>query len=67
MTPLTASAAEKLHNLENQDGFDFWTPPRRMAGEATKIIVSPEQRLSFDEFLTNANFESELLIENLEQ
>lgn len=67
MTPLTKDAAEKVHNLENDSGFDFWTPPVRNIRKTSKIIVSPEQRLLFNEFLANFDIKSELLIENLER
>lgn len=66
VTPKTESAYERLHELENQEGFDYWSQLSKPE-QASSIIVAPDKQLVFQELLSSEDIESKLLVSNFER
>lgn len=66
VTPLARTAADKLHALENTDGFDFWSSISTLNRSAS-VIVAPEQQSMFKKLIRDDNIQSDLIINDLER
>lgn len=65
VTPNSNSQTVVLHELKNKFGLDFWESP--FVGRKSRISVSPEFQIEFQQALDEQQIPASIIIQDLER